>query len=57
MGRIFLVEPPGHLSQLLRSWKSEFGSYTLFSRGVPASQLQLKLAGMQLLHVLEKKTF
>lgn len=30
----FLVEPPGLLSQLLRSWKSEFGSNTLFSRGV-----------------------
>lgn len=35
VGRIFfLVEPPGLLSQLLRSWKSEFGSNTLFSRGV-----------------------
>lgn len=28
------MELPGHLSQLLRSWKSEFGSNTLFSRGV-----------------------
>lgn len=34
MGRIFLVELPGHLSQLLSSWKSEFGSNALFSRGV-----------------------
>lgn len=30
----FLVELPCHLSWLLRSWKSEFGSNTLFSRGV-----------------------
>lgn len=28
------MELPGQLSQILRSWKSEFGSNALFSRGL-----------------------
>lgn len=37
------MELPGHRSQLLRSWKSEFGSNALFSRGVAGFPAPVKI--------------